>query len=190
MHVELDTGLEVVDEVPDELGERRSEFESHPTELLNVEPTILEDDGPADLLVVGPAQGQEDLVAVAGHESLERVSADDEADGRLHGFQQLLGRRPRVRVSCQCDRRSSSILLGQLAVSVTRQPVEDVQPAETGGFLFISTSKQQTDKTDKDVTYITNTYNSEQDAAILKAHNTFLREKALPSLSGLGLDGD
>ena len=129
MHVELCAGFEVVDEVPDEFGERRPEFESHPAELLDVDTAILEHDGPADFLVVRPAQGQQDLVAVAGHESLERVSADDEADGRLHGIEQLFGRRPRVIIPGQCDRRSSSVLLGQLAVGVTGQTVENVKPA-------------------------------------------------------------
>jgi hypothetical protein len=44
-------------------------------------------------------EGQHNLVAVAGNESLEWVPADDEADRRLHGGQQVLGRGPRIKLS-------------------------------------------------------------------------------------------
>jgi hypothetical protein len=64
------------------------------------------------------------------------VSADNEADGRLQGGQQLLGRRPGVRVPGQSDRRCFAVLFGQGGVRVASQTVEDVEPAEKMSHFF------------------------------------------------------
>jgi hypothetical protein len=46
VHVEANSGLEVVDEVVDELGESRPQLEADPAELLDVDAAILQDDRP------------------------------------------------------------------------------------------------------------------------------------------------
>ena len=129
VHVQLDAGLVVVNDVPDELGEGRLHLEPEPAELFDVDPSILEDDLAANFFVIRAAQGQENLVAVAGNEALERMSAHDEADGSLHGVQELFGSWSRVVAPCQRDRRCSAIFFGQSGVGEAGQSIENVHPA-------------------------------------------------------------
>jgi len=52
VHVQLNSGLEVVDDVPDEFGESRLHLEPEPAEFFDVHAAVLEDDLAANLLVV------------------------------------------------------------------------------------------------------------------------------------------
>ena len=112
-----------------QLGEGRLHLEPEPAELFDVDPSILEDDLAANFFVIRAAQGQENLVAVAGNEALERMSAHDEADGSLHGVQELFGSWSRVVAPCQRDRRCSAIFFGQSGVGEAGQSIENVHPA-------------------------------------------------------------
>ena len=81
---------------------------------------------PSQPVMIRSFDGIDDLVPISGHESLQRVPADDERHRLVHGGLQLLDRRPDV-VFAGLGHR------GQLPVSVPRRPqsVEDVQPAES-----------------------------------------------------------
>ena len=128
VHVQVDSGIVVVDDVAHELGEGRLHLQTDPAESLDVDATVLQDDGAADLFVVRASQREQDLVPISGHQSLEWISADDETDRLFHRLQKLLRRWSLVKTSCQSDRRRSPIFFGQSFIGVAGQAIKDVHP--------------------------------------------------------------
>ena len=97
--------------------------------------------------MVRASQSEKDLVPISGHQSLEGISSDDEADRVLHRLQKFVGRRTLVERSGQSDGRRSAILFGQRLFRVAGKAVEDVHPTKNKIEIILFEKNDECDET-------------------------------------------